>query len=128
MSRYSGVIVALKLVNETAEATAVVDLERLPGNAQTRMGQRLGVTVPSLTIRLHGSIDGFRRATGQPWWVSSVVRGAEIDLAPVAVLDQRAFGGQAGASMRIENYLGFPTGISGQALADQIIADFFYVD
>ena len=35
----------------------------------------------------------------------------------VAVLDQRAFGGQAGASARIENYLGFPTGISGQALA-----------
>ncbi len=35
----------------------------------------------------------------------------------VAVLDSRAFGGQAGASARIENYLGFPTGISGQALA-----------
>ncbi len=35
----------------------------------------------------------------------------------VAVLDMRAFGGQAGASARIENYLGFPTGISGQALA-----------
>ncbi|MGY4575599.1 thioredoxin reductase (NADPH) [Bradyrhizobium sp. USDA 3256] len=35
----------------------------------------------------------------------------------VAVFDSRAFGGQAGASMRIENYLGFPTGISGQALA-----------
>jgi thioredoxin reductase (NADPH) len=35
----------------------------------------------------------------------------------VLVLDQRAFGGQAGASARIENYLGFPTGISGQALA-----------
>ncbi|MCP4619795.1 MAG: FAD-dependent oxidoreductase [Bradyrhizobium sp.] len=35
----------------------------------------------------------------------------------VAVLDSRAYGGQAGASMRIENYLGFPTGISGQALA-----------
>src|SRR5579859_829126 len=34
----------------------------------------------------------------------------------VAVLDARAFGGQAGASARIENYLGFPTGISGQAL------------
>jgi thioredoxin reductase (NADPH) len=33
------------------------------------------------------------------------------------VLDSRAFGGQAGASARIENYLGFPTGISGQALA-----------
>ena len=35
----------------------------------------------------------------------------------VMVLDCRAYGGQAGASARIENYLGFPTGISGQALA-----------
>ena len=35
----------------------------------------------------------------------------------VIVIDSRAFGGQAGASARIENYLGFPTGISGQALA-----------
>ena len=34
----------------------------------------------------------------------------------VLVLDCRAFGGQAGASARIENYLGFPTGISGIAL------------
>jgi thioredoxin reductase (NADPH) len=35
----------------------------------------------------------------------------------VIVLEHRSFGGQAGASARIENYLGFPTGISGQALA-----------
>jgi thioredoxin reductase (NADPH) len=34
----------------------------------------------------------------------------------VVVLDCRAFGGQAGASARIENYLGFPTGITGMAL------------
>ena len=34
----------------------------------------------------------------------------------VLVLDCRSFGGQAGASERIENYLGFPTGISGMAL------------
>ena len=34
----------------------------------------------------------------------------------VLVLDSRSFGGQAGASARIENYLGFPTGISGMAL------------
>jgi thioredoxin reductase (NADPH) len=33
------------------------------------------------------------------------------------VIDERAIGGQAGSSSRIENYLGFPTGISGQALA-----------
>jgi len=32
------------------------------------------------------------------------------------VLDSVGFGGQAGASARIENYFGFPTGISGQAL------------
>jgi thioredoxin reductase (NADPH) len=35
----------------------------------------------------------------------------------VVVLDCRSYGGQAGASARIENYLGFPTGISGGALA-----------
>jgi len=35
----------------------------------------------------------------------------------VVVLDCRHYGGQAGASARIENYLGFPTGISGMALA-----------
>jgi thioredoxin reductase (NADPH) len=35
----------------------------------------------------------------------------------VLVIDTRAFGGQAGASARIENYFGFPTGISGLALA-----------
>ena len=35
----------------------------------------------------------------------------------VAVLDANAPGGQAGASSKIENYFGFPTGISGLALA-----------
>ncbi|MGV1788239.1 MULTISPECIES: FAD-dependent oxidoreductase [Rhizobium/Agrobacterium group] len=35
----------------------------------------------------------------------------------VLVIDEHSIGGQAGASSRIENYLGFPTGISGQALA-----------
>lgn len=34
----------------------------------------------------------------------------------VVVLDAKGFGGQAGASARIENYFGFPTGITGQAL------------
>ncbi|HTT06315.1 MAG TPA: FAD-dependent oxidoreductase [Steroidobacteraceae bacterium] len=34
----------------------------------------------------------------------------------VIVIDCRSFGGQAGASARIENYLGFPTGIRGLAL------------
>jgi thioredoxin reductase (NADPH) len=39
----------------------------------------------------------------------------------VRVIDSFAPGGQAGASSRIENYLGFPTGISGQALAGRAL-------
>jgi thioredoxin reductase (NADPH) len=50
-----------------------------------------------------------------PAGLSTAVYAASEGLA-VAVCDTRAFGGQAGASARIENYLGFPTGISGHAL------------
>ncbi len=39
----------------------------------------------------------------------------------VAVIDKRAYGGQAGASARIENYFGFPTGISGLALTSRAV-------
>lgn len=39
----------------------------------------------------------------------------------VIVLDAAAVGGQAGQSNRIENYLGFPTGISGHALAARAV-------
>jgi thioredoxin reductase (NADPH) len=50
-----------------------------------------------------------------PAGLSTAVYGCSEGLS-VAVLDARAFGGQAGASARIENYFGFPTGITGQAL------------
>jgi thioredoxin reductase (NADPH) len=50
-----------------------------------------------------------------PAGLAAAVYGASEGLS-VIVLDARAFGGQAGASARIENYLGFPTGISGIAL------------
>jgi thioredoxin reductase (NADPH) len=50
-----------------------------------------------------------------PAGLSTAVYAASEGLS-VAVLDARSFGGQAGASARIENYLGFPTGISGLAL------------
>jgi thioredoxin reductase (NADPH) len=50
-----------------------------------------------------------------PAGLATAVYGASEGLS-VIVFDCRAFGGQAGASARIENYLGFPTGISGQAL------------
>jgi thioredoxin reductase (NADPH) len=39
----------------------------------------------------------------------------------VLVLESNAPGGQAGSSSKIENYLGFPTGISGQALAGRAL-------
>jgi thioredoxin reductase (NADPH) len=50
-----------------------------------------------------------------PAGLSTAVYAASEGLS-VVVFDTRAFGGQAGASARIENYLGFPAGISGQAL------------
>jgi len=50
-----------------------------------------------------------------PAGLSTAVYAASEGLS-VAVCDTRSFGGQAGASARIENYLGFPTGISGLAL------------
>jgi thioredoxin reductase (NADPH) len=51
-----------------------------------------------------------------PAGLATAVYAASEGLSTV-VLDARVIGGQAGASSRIENYLGFPTGISGQALA-----------
>jgi thioredoxin reductase (NADPH) len=51
-----------------------------------------------------------------PAGLSTAVYAASEGLR-VVVLDARSFGGQAGNSARIENYLGFPTGISGAALA-----------
>jgi thioredoxin reductase (NADPH) len=50
-----------------------------------------------------------------PAGLSTAVYAASEGLS-VIVFDTRSFGGQAGASARIENYLGFPAGISGQAL------------
>src|ERR1700678_1650245 len=40
----------------------------------------------------------------------------------VLVVERAAPGGQAASSSKIENYLGFPTGLSGQELADRAIA------
>jgi 2-polyprenyl-6-methoxyphenol hydroxylase-like FAD-dependent oxidoreductase len=57
-----------------------------------------------------------RRPVGAgPAGLATAVYAASEGLS-VVVLDCRSFGGQAGASARIENYLGFPTGISGMAL------------
>ncbi len=50
-----------------------------------------------------------------PAGLATAVYGASEGLS-IIVLEALSFGGQAGASARIENYLGFPTGVSGQAL------------
>jgi thioredoxin reductase (NADPH) len=53
-----------------------------------------------------------------PSGLAAAVYGASEGL-NVLVLESNAPGGQAGSSSRIENYLGFPMGISGQELADR---------
>jgi thioredoxin reductase (NADPH) len=53
-----------------------------------------------------------------PAGLAAAVYGASEGL-DVLVLESNAPGGQAGASSKIENYLGFPTGISGQELASR---------
>jgi thioredoxin reductase (NADPH) len=55
-----------------------------------------------------------------PAGLASAVYGASEGL-DVLVLETTAPGGQAGSSSKIENYLGFPTGISGQALAGRAL-------
>jgi thioredoxin reductase (NADPH) len=53
-----------------------------------------------------------------PAGLAAAVYGASEGLSTI-VLEHTAPGGQAGSSMRIENYLGFPTGITGSELADR---------
>jgi thioredoxin reductase (NADPH) len=57
---------------------------------------------------------------GGPAGLAAAVYGASEGL-DVLVLESTAPGGQAGTSSRIENYLGFPTGISGQALSGRAL-------
>ena len=55
-----------------------------------------------------------------PAGLAAAVYGASEGLRTL-VLDSTAPGGQVGSSMRIENYLGFPTGITGSELTDRAI-------
>src|SRR5437868_5800228 len=56
-----------------------------------------------------------------PAGLAAAVYGASEGL-DVLVVESNAPGGQAGASSKIENYLGFPTGITGQELAGRALA------
>lgn len=81
-----------------------------PGNAE--LGACLGLTEPLEPGHIHDvAVVG-----AGPAGLAAAVYAASEGLGTV-VLEAEAPGGQAGTSSRIENYLGFPTGISGGALA-----------
>jgi thioredoxin reductase (NADPH) len=84
----------------------------LKNPSETSLAFALGM----IGIHAHDKLYDVAVVGGGPAGLATAVYAASEGLS-VAVLDSRAYGGQAGASMRIENYLGFPTGISGQALA-----------
>jgi len=66
--------------------------------------------------RVHEGLYDVAIVGAGPAGLATAVYAASEGLS-VIVIDCRSYGGQAGASARIENYLGFPTGISGAALA-----------
>ncbi|KJC33676.1 thioredoxin reductase [Bradyrhizobium sp. LTSP885] len=80
--------------------------------SETALAMALGM----IGGRAHDKLYDVAVVGSGPAGLATAVYAASEGLS-VAVFDSRAFGGQAGASARIENYLGFPTGISGQALA-----------
>ncbi|BCB90215.1 FAD-dependent oxidoreductase [Phytohabitans suffuscus] len=75
---------------------------------------------PGAVDELPGSIVDVAIAGAGPGGLAAAVYGASEGL-DVVVLDAVGAGGQAGQSSRIENYLGFPAGISGAELADRAV-------
>jgi thioredoxin reductase (NADPH) len=75
---------------------------------------------PDAVEELPGSMVDLVIAGAGPAGLAAAVYGASEGLETV-VLDAVGAGGQAGTSSRIENYLGFPSGISGAELADRAV-------
>ena len=72
-----------------AGSIGAATLESRTRQIHDELSRELGVTVAPIAVRLHDTLEGFRGATGQPWWVSSLADGTSIDLAPMVVLEQR---------------------------------------
>jgi thioredoxin reductase (NADPH) len=87
---------------------------RNPSNAELSMELGLQVTVPADEL-----FDLLVVGAG-PAGLAAAVYGASEGLKTVA-LDSVAVGGQAGTSSKIENYLGFPAGLSGADLAGRAV-------
>jgi thioredoxin reductase (NADPH) len=99
---------------DTPIVIAAGRLLRNPSNAE--LAGAIGLPAPSAQ---HTSCDLLVVGSG-PAGLSAAVYGASEGMQTV-VLDSTATGGQAGTSSRIENYLGFPSGISGAELADRAV-------
>lgn len=114
---------AAQLIDRLGLSAAELPLAICPDGTMLRrpheraLAQCLGLLPNSLADR---SYDVAIVGAGPAGLAAAVYAASEGLL--VLVLDARAFGGQAGASARIENYLGFPTGISGEALAGRAYA------
>jgi SpoIID/LytB domain protein len=72
-----------------SSTASAAELEKAATAAYAALTKTLGVSVAPVTISLHETLDGFRAATGRPWWVSAVAAGQAIDLVPAALLAQR---------------------------------------
>jgi thioredoxin reductase (NADPH) len=103
-------------------ARSDVKLDGLPlvvledGTAMTRPS--LSDLASKLGLQTHASSTIYDLAIvgGGPSGLAAAVYGASEGLATV-LIEQNAPGGQAGTSSKIENYLGFPQGVSGADLA-----------
>lgn len=84
-----------------------------PSNRE--LGERIGIKQP-----LQETVYDLAVVGAGPAGLAAAVYGASEGLNTV-VLEATAPGGQAGSSSRIENYLGFPTGVSGTDLANRAV-------
>ncbi|MFB6286233.1 MAG: FAD-dependent oxidoreductase [Candidatus Bipolaricaulia bacterium] len=83
---------------------------RQPSNAE--LARAVGIAPPSLP----GETVDLIVVGGGPAGLAASVYGASEGLSTIC-LEAEAVGGRAGTTSKIENYLGFPTGLSGQELA-----------
>ncbi|HEY2372189.1 MAG TPA: FAD-dependent oxidoreductase [Gaiellaceae bacterium] len=97
-------------------------LVRLPGGAELHgptAGQLLRTLGIGLELAPREEVD-LLIVGGGPAGLASAVYGASEGL-DTLVIEGTALGGQAGSSRRIENYLGFPAGISGTELTSRAV-------
>jgi thioredoxin reductase (NADPH) len=99
-----------------------IPLVRLPGGAELRdpsegeLSRALGI---GLELRPHEEVD-LLVIGGGPAGLGAAVYGASEGL-DTLVVESTVLGGQAGTSRRIENYLGFPAGITGSELTSRAV-------